>query len=81
MVYNKVAIKKFIIYGPLWFFVEFENINMEFFLMESIIRNRKKVYSVGNILTQTEINLSCMLENYEKCMHCVEVVHTYDNQD
>lgn len=35
---------------------------MEFFLMESIIRNRKKVYSVGNILTQTEINLSCMLE-------------------
>lgn len=43
---------------------------MEFFLMESIIRNRKKVYSVGNILTQTEINLSCMLENYEKCMQC-----------
>lgn len=43
---------------------------MEFFLMESIIRNRKKVYSVGNILTQTEINLSCMLENYEKCMRC-----------
>lgn len=35
---------------------------MELFLMESIIRNRKKVYSVGNILTQTEINLSCMLE-------------------
>lgn len=54
---------------------------MEFFLMESIIRNRKKVYSVENILTQTEINLSCMLENYEKCMHRVEVVHTYDNQD
>lgn len=49
--------------------------------MESIIRNRKKVYSVGNILTQTEINVSCMLENYEKCMHRVEVVHTYDNQD
>lgn len=49
--------------------------------MESIIRNRKKVYSVGNILTQTEINLSCMLENHEKSMHCVEVVHTYDNQD
>lgn len=42
---------------------------------------KKKVYSVGNILTQTEINLSCMLENYEKCMHRVEVVHTYDNQD
>lgn len=38
------------------------------------------MYSVGNILTQTEINLSCMLENYEKCMHRVEVVHTYDNQ-
>lgn len=50
--------------------------------MKSIIRNRKKVYcSVGNILTQTEINLSFMLENYEKCMHRVEVVHTYDNQD
>lgn len=44
-------------------------------------KKQKKVYSVGNILAQTEINLSCMLENYEKCMHCVEVVHTYDNQD
>lgn len=44
-------------------------------------KKQKKVHSVGNILTQTEINLSCMLENYEKCMHRVEVVHTYDNQD
>lgn len=59
----------------------FVNSKLGVTLMESMIRNRKKVYSVGNILTQTEINLSCMLENYEKCMHCVEVVHTYDNQD
>lgn len=59
----------------------FVNSKLGVTLMESMIRNRKKVYSVGNILTQTEINLSCMLENYEKCMHRVEVVHTYDNQD